>query len=187
MKRCLVSLIIRETQIKTTIRYHYIPVRKVIINKWTKKCWWGCREKGNILHFSWECSLVQPLWKTVWSFFRKLNMEFPYDSEVPLMGIYQKKTETLIWKTICTPMFIALLFTIAKIWKQPKCPSVDEWIEKQWNLYTMEYCLAIKKKSKNLTLCDSMNGPAEYYAKWNMSEKDKYRILLICGILNKVS
>ena len=71
-------------------------------------------------------------------------MDLPFDSVIPLLGIYPKKPKTLIQKNIRTPMFIAALFTIAKIWKQPKCPSIDEWIKKQWHIYTMEYDLDIK-------------------------------------------
>ena len=80
--------------------------------------------------------MVQPLWKTVWRFLKKLNIDLPYDPEIPLLGIYLKKTKTLILKGICTPMFTAALFTIAKIWKQPKCPSTDEWIKKIWYTHT---------------------------------------------------
>ena len=82
-----------------------------------------------------------------------------------LLGIYLKKSETLIQKNINTPMFIAALFITAKILKQPKCPSVDEWRKQLWNIYTMEYYLAVKKKKENFTLCDSMDGPGEHYAK----------------------
>ena len=89
--------------------------------------------------------MVQPLWKTVWSFPKKLKIELPYDSAIPLLGIYFKKTKTLISKDICTPMFIAALSTTAKIWKQPKCPSIDEWIKKMWYMYTMEYYSDIQK------------------------------------------
>ena len=77
-------------------------------------------------------------------FLKKLKIELPYDPEIPLLGIYPKKTKTLIQKDICTPMFIAALFTIAKTWKQPKCPSTDEWIKKMCYIYTMEYYSAIK-------------------------------------------
>ena len=77
-------------------------------------------------------------------FLKKLKIELPYDPEIPLLGIYPKKTKTLIQKDICTPMFIASLFTIAKTWKQPKCPSTDEWIKKMCYIYTMEYYSAIK-------------------------------------------
>ena len=75
---------------------------------------------------------------------------------IPLLGIYPKKPKILIVKNICTPMFIAALFTIVKIWKQHKCPSVDEWIKKLWYIYTMEYYLAVKNNN-NLTFCDSMD------------------------------
>ena len=83
--------------------------------------------------------------KTVWRFLKKLKIELPYDPTMPLLGIYPKKTKTLIQKDTCTPMFIAALFTIAKTWKQPKYPSTDEWIKKMWYIYTMEYYSAIKK------------------------------------------
>ena len=73
--------------------------------------------------------LVQPLWRTVWRFLKKLKIELPYDPAIPLLGIYPEKMKTLIQKDTCTPMFIAALFTIAKTWKQPKCPSTDEWIK----------------------------------------------------------
>ena len=85
---------------------------------------------------------MQPLWKTVCSFLRKLKIELPYDLAIPLLGIYPDKTP--IQKDTCTLMFIAALFTIAKTWKQPKCPLKDEWI-KMWYIYTMEYYSAIKK------------------------------------------
>ena len=73
-------------------------------------------------------------------------MDLPFDPAIPLLGIYPKEPKTLIQKNISTPMFIAALFTITKIWKQPKCPSVDEFIKQQWDIYTMEYYLAVKKK-----------------------------------------
>ena len=89
---------------------------------------------------------MQPLWKVVCRYLRKLNMDLPYDPVITLLGIYPKKPESLIWKNICTLVLNAVLFTIAEIWKQPKCPSVDEWIKKLWYIYTMDYYLVIKKK-----------------------------------------
>ena len=86
---------------------------------------------------------MQPLWKTVWRFLKKLKIELPYDLAIVLLLIYSKKPKTLTQKDICTPMFIAALFTIAKIWKQLKCPSVDDWMKKMWYIYTMEYYSAI--------------------------------------------
>ena len=90
-----------------------------------------CREKRTLVHHEWECKLVQPLWKTVWRFLKKLKIEMPYNSAIPLVGIYLKEMRTLIWRDMCTPTFIAALFTIAQIWKQPKCWGIDECI-KTW-------------------------------------------------------
>ena len=138
---------------------------------------------GNPDHSGWECKLVQPLWKTVWSFLKKLNIELPYDPGIPLLAIYPKKTKTLIQRNICTPIFITALFTIAKPQKQPKCPLVDKRIKKMWYICSMEYYLAIKKKEWNLAICNNMDGPWGYYVKWNKSEKDKYHtISFICWI-----
>ena len=86
--------------------------------------------------------MIQPLWRTVWRFLEKLKIELPYDTTIPLMGIYPVKT--IILKEPGTKMFISALFTIPRAWKQPKCPSLDEWKKKLWHLYTMEYYSAIK-------------------------------------------
>ena len=88
---------------------------------------------------------MRPLWKTVWNFLRKLKMELPFDPAIPLLGLYPKNPETSIQKNLGTPMFIVAQFTIAKYWKQPKCPSANEWIRKLWYIYTMKFYAAERK------------------------------------------
>ena len=92
---------------------------------------------------------MQPLWKTVWNFLRKLKIVLPLDLAIPLLGLYTKNPETPIQKNLCTPTFIAAQFTIAKFWKQPECPSVNEWIKKLWYIYMME-CYAAERKKELL-------------------------------------
>ena len=102
---------------------------------------------------------------------KKLRIDLPFDPAIPPLGI-TKEAQKLIRKNISTPMFIAALFTVSKIWKQPQCPSADEWIEQLWAIYTMEY-YSTTKKEENFTLCDSMDGSGDYYAKWNKPAKER--------------
>ena len=128
------------------MKYHLRPVRMAAIKKSTNnKCWRRCGEKGNFLHCWWECKLVQPPWRTVWSFLKKLGIEVPYDPAISLLGIHSKETQ--IERDTCTPVFIAALFTITRIWRQPRCSLEDEWIRKLWYIYSMEYYSAIKRNT----------------------------------------
>ena len=125
--------------------------------------------------------MVQPLWKTVWRFLKKLKIELPYDLAIPLLGIYLEKT--IIQKDTCTPMLIAALFTIAKKWKQPKCPSRDEWIKKMWYICTMEYYSAIKKNEIMPFAVTTMDLEIVILSEVSQTQKDKYHIIsLIRGI-----
>ena len=112
--------------------------------------------------------IVQSLWWTVWECLKKLEIELPYDPAIPLLGIHTK--ETRIERNTCTPMFITALFTITRTWKQPRCPSADEWIRKLWYIYTMEYYSAIKKECIWIS-SNEVDETGAYYTEWSKSER----------------
>ena len=149
MKRCSTSLIFREMQIKTTMRYISCQSESVLSKSLqTMNAGEGVEKREKtLLHCWWECKLVQPLWRTVWGFLKQLEIELPYDPVILLLGIHTK--ETRIERDTCTPMFIAALFIIARTWKQLRCPLADEWIRNLWYIFTMEYYSAIKNNTLN--------------------------------------
>ena len=150
LKRCLSSLIIREIQIKTTMRYHLTAARMATINKsGNNRYWQGCGGRGTLLHCWWESKQVQLLWKTVWMFLKNFKIKLPYNPAIALPKIYPRDTNMLIQRGTCTPMFIAALWTIAKLWKEPKCPSMDEWTKK-WYIYIQ---WSITQQSKRMKSC----------------------------------
>ena len=119
--------------------------------------------------------MIQPLWRTVWRFLKKLKIELPYDPAMPLLGIYPEKT--IIQKGSCTTMFIAALFTLARTWKQPRCPSTGEWIKKIWHTYTMEYNSAIKRNEIELFVVRWMDLEFVIQSEVSQEEKNKYLML----------
>lgn len=181
MKKCFTSLIIREIQVKTTIRYQSTPIRMAKVNmSGNNKCWESYGKRRTLLHCWWEFRPIQPLWKTRWRFLKKLKIELPYDPEIALLGIYPKDTNTVILSGTCTPMFIAAMSIIAKLWR---CSSTDKWIKNrcvcvyihiyiyahthtQWNI--------IQHQEKwNLAIYSNMDVTGGYYAKRNKPIKER--------------
>ena len=125
--------------------------------------------------------MIQQRWRTVWSFLKKLKIELPYDPAIPLLGIYPEKT--IIQKDTCTPVFITTLFTIARSWKQPKCPLTDEWVRKMWYMYTMEHYSAIERNESGSFLDTWMDLETAIQSEVSQKKKNKYRVLThTCGI-----
>jgi len=127
------------------------------------------------LHCWWECKLIQSLWKTVWRFLKKLGIKPPYNPVIPLLGIYPE--ETKIEKDTCTLMFTAALFKTARTWKQPRCPSTDEWIKKSWYIYTMKYYSAVKRNTSESVPMRWMNLEPIIQSEVSQKKKHKYHIL----------
>ena len=168
------SLIIRELQIKPTMRNHLTSVSVAAIEKSTNnKCWRRCGQKGTVLHCWWECKLAQPLRRTVWRILKKLEIEC--NPAISLLGVHTKETRNE--RDTCTPMFIAVLFIIARTSKQPRCPSADEWIRKLWYIYTMEYYSAINKNTFESVLMRWMKLEPIIQSEVSQREKHQYNIL----------
>ena len=131
------------------------------------------KSEGSLLHCWWECELVQPLWRTVWRFLKRLEKELPFEPAIPLLGT----EETRIERDTCAPVFIATLFTIARTWKQPRCSSADEWIRKLWYIHTMEYYSAIKKNAFESVLMRWIKLEPITQSEISQKEKHQYSVL----------
>ena len=138
---------------QTTMRYHYMSLRMAKIwNTGNTKCWWG-----TLIHCWWECKMIQPLWKTVWRFFTKLNIYLPYEEAIMVLGIYPKELKIYLHTKTCIWVFVSALFLIAKTWKQPMGPSGVKWVNcdtsRQWNINQCEKEMsyqAMKRRGKTL-------------------------------------
>ena len=129
------------------------------------------------MHCWWECQLVQLLWKTVWRLLKKLKIDLPYDPAIALLGIYSRDTGLLMHRGTCTPMFIATLSTVAKLWEKPKYTSTDEWIKKLRFIYTMEYYVAMRKNEIWLFVATWMELESVMLSEISHTEKDRYHMV----------
>jgi hypothetical protein len=145
MKKWSPSLAIKEMQIKTTIRFHFTVRIPIIKNTSNNRFWGVCGEKRNPHKLMVGMKAGETTLEKIWSFLKNLNIDLPNDPGIPLLVIYSKECNTGYSRGTCTLMFIAALFTIVKLWNQPRCPTKDDWIKKMWYLYTMEFYSGTKK------------------------------------------
>ena len=124
----------------------YITIMLLPKRQEKSKYWWRCGEKGTLVHHCRKCKLFQPLWKTVWTFLKNFKNRTTIWSSISTLSICPKAMKTGYWKDICTSVFIVALCTVANLWEQLKCPSVNEWIKSIVFIHTMEYHLAMRKK-----------------------------------------
>ena len=143
MKRCLISLAIKEMQIKTTMRYHFTAIRITKINTNNTKCWQRCRAIGTLIHCWWKCKMIQPLLKMVWQFLIKLNKHLPYDPVIPLLDIYLREIKiSCSHKSLYKNIHISIIHNHHNL-ETAQMHLMGEWIDKLWNIHTME-CYSAK-------------------------------------------
>ena len=165
MKRCSMSLLIREIQIKS---HSDITSWQSEWLKWTNqesRCWRGCGEMGTLLH-CWECKLVQPLWKTMWRFLKKLKIDLPYDPAIALLGIYPRDTGVLMHRGTRTPHVYSSTIDNSQSMERAQM-SINGWMDKEDVVYILNGVLLGNQKEWNLAICNYIDGTGGYYAKWN--------------------
>ena len=140
-------------------------------------CWRGCGERGTLLHCWWECKLVQPLWRTVWRFLKKLEIELPYDPVIALLGIYPNNTDVVKRMAIRTPMFIAAMAMVTKLWKDPRCPSTDEWIRRYGSYILWSIMPQLERINTQLLYQYGWDWKSEV----SQAESVNYTVSLSCG------